>query len=254
MQHEWGDIAQHQEGNTSTFEDHSMLPSSVTCFEDRLYYSGQKSHKIPDTLVKLYGTKVSALDLSYNDLVTLKGLEGFPNLHELILDNNQLGDTISFPYLPRLHTLSLNKNRIEDIELLLKKIFKNLPTVTYLSLLGNKACPNQLSDISNDEEDYQRYRYYVLYHLPKLKFLDSTRVLESERVEAKRRGQLMKVVRPKPGVHTGDYLITPIPSPYSPLPRVVRNPHEHKGIYGKCKYKYSGKHSEGNRFICNNDL
>lgn len=26
------------------------------------------------------------------------------------------------------------------------------------------------------------------------------------------------------------------------------------GSYGKCKYRYNGKHSEGNRFISNNDL
>ncbi|KRT81612.1 hypothetical protein AMK59_6342, partial [Oryctes borbonicus] len=133
-----------------------------------------------------------------------------------------------------------------DIEMLLRKISKYLPSVTYLSLLGNKACPNQLSDITNDEEDYQRYRYYVLYHLPKLKFLDSSKVLESERFEAKHRGQLMRVVKPRPTRYNEEYLITPIPSPYSPLPRVVRNPHDHKGVYSKCKYKYSGKHSEGN--------
>ncbi|KAI4460185.1 leucine-rich melanocyte differentiation-associated protein [Holotrichia oblita] len=122
------------------------------------------------------------------------------------------------------------ESKIEDIELLLKKISRNLPSVTYLSLLGNKACPNQLSDIENDDEDYQRYRYYVLYHLPKLKFLDSSKVTELERFEAKSRGQLMKIVKPKPGVNPEEYLITQLPSPYSPLPRVMRNPHDHKGI------------------------
>ncbi|KAK9685473.1 hypothetical protein QE152_g38015 [Popillia japonica] len=227
--------------------------------ESKLCYSGQRCHRIPDALIKLYGPKlygpkVSALDLSYNELVTLRGLEGFPNLQELILDNNQLGDAISFPRLPQLHTLSLNKNRIEDVEILLKKISRNLPSVTYLSLLGNKACPNELSDLQNDDEDYQRYRYYVLYHLPKLKFLDSRKVGESERTEAKSRGQLMKIVRPKPGINSEEYIIAPLPSPYGPLPRVMRNPHDHKGVYAKCKYRYSGKHSEGNRFISNNDL
>ncbi len=43
--------------------------------------------------------------------------------------------------------------------------------LTYLSLLGNSACPNEL--VAKDEEDYQRYRYYVIHSLPNIRFLDS---------------------------------------------------------------------------------
>lgn len=78
----------------------------------QLCYSGQKCQRIPEALVKLYGAKVQSLDLSYNELVTLRGLEGFPLLTELVLDNNQLTDTLVLPYLPHLHTLSLNKNNV----------------------------------------------------------------------------------------------------------------------------------------------
>lgn len=38
------------------------------------------------------------------------------------------------------------------------------------------------------------FRYYVLYMLPKLNFLDSTPVTEAERKEAQRVGQYTKVV------------------------------------------------------------
>lgn len=48
--------------------------------------------------------------------------------------------------------------QLTDIEGLVTKIRHNLPALTYLSLLGNKACPNQLSDLQNDDEDYERYR------------------------------------------------------------------------------------------------
>lgn len=121
---------------------------------------------------------MNSLDFSYNDLTTLKGLEGFVHLKELILDNNQLNDNIILPYLPQLRTLSLNKNKvsmyywkksfmekrksfsqINDIEKLIQQIRNNLPVLTYLSLLGNKACPNKLSSDDKDEEDYQRYRF-----------------------------------------------------------------------------------------------
>lgn len=32
------------------------------------------------------------------------------------------------------------------------------PSLHYLSLLGNEACPNQLVSPDKDEDDYQRYR------------------------------------------------------------------------------------------------
>ncbi|CAG9818080.1 unnamed protein product [Phaedon cochleariae] len=220
----------------------------------KLCYSGQKCQKIPEALIKLYGSKTQSLDLSYNDLASLKGLEGFFELKELILDNNQLTDSLVLPYMPQLHTISLNKNKIQDIETLLLKINQNLPNITYLSLLGNKACPNELSGAENDEEDYQRYRYYVLYHLPNLKFLDSNKVRESEKTEAKRRGKLMNIIRPKAANVNEAVLNDSNANIFTPLPKSIRGPEDHKGAYGRCRYRYSGKHSEGNRFISNNDL
>ncbi|XP_017770738.1 PREDICTED: leucine-rich repeat-containing protein C10orf11 homolog isoform X2 [Nicrophorus vespilloides] len=88
-----------------------MLPSAITFIDNRLCYTSQRCHKIPEALVKLYGSRVHSLDLSYNELVSLKGLERFSFLRELVLDNNHLADSIVFPYLPHLHTLSLNKNQ-----------------------------------------------------------------------------------------------------------------------------------------------
>jgi len=48
----------------------------------------------------------------------------------------------------------------------------------------------------HDDEDYQRYRYFVLYKLPGLMFLDSRQVTAKERREAKRVGEFTKVIRP----------------------------------------------------------
>jgi hypothetical protein len=39
-------------------------------------------------------------------------------------------------------------------------------------------------------------RVYLLYRLPKLKFIDSTSVKNDERKEAQQKGHFMKVVRP----------------------------------------------------------
>ncbi|XP_075971545.1 leucine-rich melanocyte differentiation-associated protein-like [Anticarsia gemmatalis] len=230
---------------------------SALCFENnRLSYCGQECRRIPPALQKMYGTKVKCLDLSYNSIETLKGLEQFTRLEELILDNNKLSDIISFPYLASLKTLSLNNNQIIDLEELVNKISKHFPSLTYLSLLSNKACPNQLSDIDKDDSDYQRYRYFVIYMLPNLKFLDSRRVSTTERREASVRGEFMRVRRPP-----SDVTDAPPPTtlqvkgpPVRPMPVDFGALGKHRGAYGKCNYKYTGKHSEGNRFIVNSDL
>lgn len=200
----------------------------------------------------MYGSKANYLDLSFNNIETLKGLENFTRLEELILDNNKIGDSVNFPHLPKLKTLSINNNQITDLESLINKINEKFPSITYLSLLSNKACPNQLSDQDKDDADYQRYRYFVLYKLQNLKFLDSRRVSSTERREASIRGEFMRVRRP-----TTDNMqnVTPVTNTNArPLPVDFNSLGKHKGAYGKCVYKYTGKHSEGNRFILNSDL
>ncbi|XP_069691555.1 leucine-rich melanocyte differentiation-associated protein isoform X2 [Periplaneta americana] len=238
-------------------EDTVFVNNSAVVFcNNRLSYVGQDCWKIPPVLSQMYGTKVHFLDLSFNCLTTLRGVEKFSNLEELVLDNNNLSDSLLMPELPNLQILSLNKNNISNLELLLTKIAHNLPSLYYLSLLGNVACPNQLSDIDKDEEDYQRYRFYVLHHLPRLKFLDSRRVTSDERKIAEHRGKFMKIIRPdiSPVSHHEDLYGSSPPSSYTPLPVSTRGIGDHQGAYGKCRYRYSGKHSEGNRFIQNNDL
>lgn len=67
--------------------------------------------------------------------------------------------------------------------------------MTYLSLLGNPACPDQLSSSEHDEQDYRRYRSYVLHRVPSLRFLDSTAVRLDEREEAQQRGHYYRLIR-----------------------------------------------------------
>lgn len=76
------------------------------------------------------------------------------------------------------------------------QIEKKFPHLKFLSLLGNVACPDQLSNNDKDEDDYRRYRHYVLYRLPNLKFLDSTKIKSEEKREAIQRGLFLKVIRP----------------------------------------------------------
>ncbi|NXE75515.1 LRMDA protein, partial [Cochlearius cochlearius] len=132
---------------------------------------------------------------------SLEGLKTFSYLEELILDNNLLGNDLLLPRLPHLHTLTLNKNQISfqrnTCKILLDHLAEVVPSLQYLSLLGNMACPNELVCKEKDEDDYQRYRYFVLHKLRNLKFLDTRKVTRREREEALVRGAFMKVVKPK---------------------------------------------------------
>ncbi|XP_072881533.1 leucine-rich melanocyte differentiation-associated protein isoform X2 [Hemitrygon akajei] len=217
-------------------------------------YIGQDCESIPELLGKNYGLFTKRLDLSFNLLRSLEGLEEFVCLEELILDNNLLRSDLQLPRLPHLHTLMINKNQISELDSLLDHLAEVVPLLKYLSLLGNEACPNELVSLDNDESDYQRYRYFVLHKLPNLKFLDARRVTRKEQQEASTRGAFMKVVKPKDlascesdgnmlGFHQ-----------YTPLPQGTRDGSNHKGIFAKCQYVYRGRHSEGNRFIRDDQL
>ncbi|KAM9847562.1 leucine-rich melanocyte differentiation-associated protein [Aulostomus maculatus] len=217
-------------------------------------YIGHDCKEVPDILGDTYGQFATRLDLSFNQLRSLAGLKMFTELEELIVDNNLLGNDLWLPRLPNLHTLTLNKNQLTDIEALLEHLADATPSLEYLSLLGNEACPNQLVSPDKDEDDYQRYRYFVLHKLPHLKFLDSRRVTRKEVMEAQARGAFMKVVKPKSETSSIETVPESHPLPYSPLPRGSRDAKNHKGLFAKCHYIYYGKHSEGNRFIQNDQL
>ncbi|XP_054168102.1 leucine-rich melanocyte differentiation-associated protein-like isoform X2 [Oppia nitens] len=163
---------------------------------NQLSYIGQDVKQIPSLISKIYGPNAVKLDLSFNIIDTIDGIEDFTCLRELILDNNLLNDNIKFSFNPLLHTLSLNKNKITDLESLLNELSNKCPNLTFLSLLGNNACPDQLSNLDKDEEDYARYRRYVIYRLPYLKFLDSSKVSNIERKDANERGKYLKTIRP----------------------------------------------------------
>nr|XP_008523222.1 PREDICTED: leucine-rich repeat-containing protein C10orf11-like [Equus przewalskii] len=156
---------------------------------------------------------------------SLEGLSAFESLEELILDNNLLGNDLVLPGLPRLHTLTLNKNQITDLECLLDHLAEVTPALEYLSLLGNVACPNELISLEKDEEDYKRYRCFVLHKLPNLKFLDARKVTKQEREEALVRGAFMKVVKPKA---SSDSIATSPECQYTPLPSASRELTSHR--------------------------
>merc|ERR1711990_148415 len=187
-------------------------------------------------------------------------------------------DDVNFPNLPKLKTLSMNKNKVVDLDRFVSMCRWKFPQMSFLSLVGNDCCPNLL--LAGDEEDideYQRYRYIVVYKIPGLKFLDFTPVSDSERTEAAKRGKFLSTVKvdenaldvllaSQAATETESTLSKRRKSKnddtrqqeYSPLPHGTRDRKAEpmgaassKEAYGKCRYVYYGKQSEGNRFIAN---
>src|SRR3990167_1790385 len=79
------------------------------------------------------------------------------NLQTLILDNNYLQSNSKFPFLPKLRTLSINGNRIDNLELFICQIERAFPSLRCLSMIGNAACPYH----NEMQHRYYNYKYYL---------------------------------------------------------------------------------------------
>ncbi|PAA86001.1 hypothetical protein BOX15_Mlig023296g1, partial [Macrostomum lignano] len=221
---------------------------------------------------------VTILDISHNHFRSLDSLAPLKQLKVLIADDNELDSQLRLPDLPHLETLSLNKNKISDLEQLCSELGRRAPRLEFLSLMGNPAAPDaifqhisRLADAAAaaddaddfvdsatpdfDEDDFARYRLLVAHLLPSLRYLDSSLVTDRERLEARQRGRYLLKVRlaESDGPAGGE---DGARQPYSPLPSLAAAQPDSvdKAAFGKSRYIYYGKHSEGNRFIRNNDL
>jgi len=213
---------------------------------------------LPKDIVDTYGPNIKKLDLTENSIKTGANFELLKKLEVLVLDKNSFESFAEWPVISTLHTLWLNNNNITDIGALMDSIAKLFPNLKYLSLMKNPSVPDMyFSD--NEYEAYMRHRFYVIWRLKKLQFLDATAISAEERQEAEKKGKFMQVAKPKP---------QPKAAPSSPAPgdedksqqndQKEQAPQEHKPkvatFLAKGKARYDGSNSEGNRFIVNDDL
>jgi len=213
----------------------------------------QNLTEIPAWLGEQYADKMTELDLGYNSIKKVSNLDKFKLLASLVLDNNQLDSQQNFPVIPSLHTLCVNNNNISDLKSFMDSVTQSFPNITYLSMLKNAACPNYYFT-GQDFDDYRRYRYYVLYRLKKLKFLDSTSVSEEERKQATKVGAYTLVARPDESQYQRIAPPDPSDEAIPQLPADLTAEGKGSARFGITSYVYYGKHSEGNRFIMNEDL
>ncbi|XP_022653422.1 leucine-rich melanocyte differentiation-associated protein-like [Varroa jacobsoni] len=232
--------------------------------------------RLPDWVLHKFALSAETLDLSWNSITTLVGLDALVRLRHLILDNNSLRDPFVIEACsgPFLETLSINKNLFDDLKSLIEAIRQAFPRIRHLSVLGNPCCPDQLTHPREvDGDDYARYRLYVISQLSFLEFLDCTEVTIQERKKARQIGRYQIVARP----HLGRYR----PPAEDQIPRGLHSlPHQNddtdgssderntndtgrdqgqqssqrRSAFGTRRYQYVGNHSEGNRFIRDKQL
>ncbi|EKG16747.1 hypothetical protein MPH_06037 [Macrophomina phaseolina MS6] len=111
----------------------------------------------------------------------------FTDNHIVVLGN--------FPQRPRVSTLLLARNRLAQIQ---PGLARSMPGLTSLSLadnnirelgdldpLGGFTKLVELNLLGNPVTSKENYRYYLIFRIPSLRFLDFQRVRDAERTKAK---------------------------------------------------------------------
>ncbi len=86
----------------------------------------------------------------------LRYLEGLRRLERLLLDNCMLADGFVAPKSDTVTTLSLNKNRLEDLAGLLAQLSRRLRRLRHLSLMGNPFSPDRDPAAGSDSQSREQ--------------------------------------------------------------------------------------------------
>ncbi|GCB19362.1 U2 small nuclear ribonucleoprotein A' [Aspergillus awamori] len=142
-----------------------------------------RGHKIP-AIENLGIAKVTS---SHHLISLLECLRG-------IIYDNDITSLGNFPFFPRLRTLLLARNRVKQIQ---PTISTSVPNLSALVLTANNM--NELADLDplrnlaqlthlvlleNPVTRKEHYRYYVIWRIPSVRFLDYQKVKDTEREKA----------------------------------------------------------------------
>ncbi|XP_053272328.1 leucine-rich melanocyte differentiation-associated protein [Pleuronectes platessa] len=159
-----------------------------------LSFAYQGLTEIPYETILTQTDALEVLDLSYNLLddhywnpVLLGQLE---KLSTLILDCNKYTSHVKFPYMPRVTTVCINKNKINNLPVFVEEIRRKFPNIKILSMMNNEAAPSYFNGGSLTQ--FKDYRQYVISQIPGLEILDDTEVLEKERAQARKTYRLQQ--------------------------------------------------------------
>ncbi|KAF1950807.1 U2 small nuclear ribonucleo protein A [Byssothecium circinans] len=134
------------------------------------------------------------LDLRGHKISTIENMGAARDNDAIDFTDNDIAQLGNFPLQPRLRTLFLAQNRITNIQ---ANLSSSIPNLTTLVLTKNRLA--ELSDldplggfkklvyltlIGNPVISKENYRYWVLYRVPSVRYLDFMKVRDEERRKA----------------------------------------------------------------------
>ena len=185
-------------------------------------------------------------------------MDAFPNVKTLILDRNAVVTLESFPVMASVKILSLEKNKLEEVYETIKYLKQKFPSVQSLNLLANPLNPKTKS------EEYAIFRNRIRDNIESVSVLDGAPIErmdnENDPVaimlrEAHRKKKEEKVgskEEDKKGEVKGGMSITKEDPKESKV--MVKKKTVVKTTIDNLSERILKSHSEGNRFITNDDL
>jgi len=227
------------------------MAETKTVLSRKISIVGRDITEIPKDLIEKWGTDVQDITITFCQLTHVSGLDQFTQLVSLVLDNNEIGSSNNeFPFLKNLETLWINNNNIQYLDRFLDSIRGKFPNLKYLSLLKNPCCPNYF--VGKGSTDYKKYRAEVVKEIPTLKFLDASPITAEEHHDAETLRAITR--RPDPEQYNKPGEGYSVPEDKGLPQDTCSLEISEKASYGRTKYLYYGRQSEGNRFIIDKNL
>jgi hypothetical protein len=119
-------------------------------------------------------TEVEWLDLSFNQIEVIEGLDKLTKLTDLALYSNNIKTLSGLDHLANLNVLSVGRNQIEEHE----------TAIRYLSHLSNKLEVLKMADNKFPAHAKDDYEMFAIAFLKNLKYLDYELIEEDKRIAA----------------------------------------------------------------------
>lgn len=89
-------------------------------------------------------------------LSDLRSLYGLSGLTSLVLDCNEVTSHTTFPAMPHLEVLWVNKNKIVNLSIFVESISPLFPNLRQLCMMNNPAAPSYFN--GGSKQEYLDYR------------------------------------------------------------------------------------------------
>eukprot|EP00826_Nyctotherus_ovalis_P031599 TRINITY_DN2528_c0_g1_i1.p2 TRINITY_DN2528_c0_g1~~TRINITY_DN2528_c0_g1_i1.p2 ORF type:complete len:209 (-),score=73.36 TRINITY_DN2528_c0_g1_i1:146-772(-) len=183
---------------------------------------------------------ILTVDLSNNKIKSGDGLEVFTKLQTLILTKNKIESLKTFPSIPTLQTLNLDHNNMDDVYETIKYIKEKFPSLTSLSVLDNPFSPKA------GTTQYALFRNRISDNLGQIAVLDGSAVEKANDAVGMLLRDAEKKSKPEEKKEVAEQAKQAI--------IMIKKKAVVKATIENLSERILKSHSEGNRFITNDDL